>query len=80
MSKLQKKNNRTSDSVRPVPDCEGALRHYEAGRALWQQGDRAGAITEFNSSVSLDPASPAVAALDMINGIMDYYNKDLYNP
>lgn len=57
-----------------------AQRHYELGRLLWKQGKKAEAITEYNKAVADDPESPAATALQMANNIMDFYDKQRYNP
>lgn len=54
--------------------------YYERGKLHWKVGSRAEAITDFNTSVSLNPLSPAKSWLEMANEIMDFYNTDLYNP
>lgn len=57
-----------------------AREHFEKGRKLWQDGKRGEAMTEYNIAISLDPDSPAATALEMANRIMDFYDKDRYNP
>lgn len=85
MSKEQKSSSEehekavAADAVTAEQKAE-ALRHYRLGRSLWQQGRRGEAMTEYNISLSLDPASPAAAALDMANDIMDFFDRNLYNP
>lgn len=59
---------------------ENAGLYYERGKLHWKLGHRAEAITDFNTAVSLDPASPAKSHLEMLTDIMDFYNTDLYNP
>jgi len=54
--------------------------YYTRGKLYWRLGDRAAAMTDFNSAVALDPTSPARIYLNMANDIMDFYNTDLYNP
>lgn len=57
-----------------------AQEHFERGRMLWKQGNRGEAMTEYNTALSLDPDSPAAVALEMAQGIMDFYDKQRYNP
>ena len=78
MSKEQKPTP-SADRITTEQKAE-ALRHYRLGRTLWQQGRRGEAMTEYNISLSLDPGSPAKAALEMANDIMDFFDRDLYNP
>lgn len=37
-------------------------------------------MTEYNTALSIDPDSPAAVALDMARNIMDFYDKQRYNP
>ncbi|MDE5661765.1 MAG: tetratricopeptide repeat protein [Muribaculaceae bacterium] len=53
---------------------------YMLGRISWKRGDKAGAITLFTQAVAIDPASEAAVALEQARTIMDFFNKDLYNP
>ena len=78
MSKGQKEG--VNDNKITAEQKAEALRHYQLGRSLWQQGRRGEAMTEYNISLSLDPGSPAKAALEMANDIMDFFDRDLYNP
>lgn len=57
-----------------------ASNYYERGKLFWRMGNRASAITDFNTALSLDPNSPAATYLKMANDILDFYNHDLYNP
>lgn len=59
---------------------EEARQHYLRGRELWRQGDRGGAITEYNKAVALDPKSPARTALAMANEILDFFDPNQLNP
>lgn len=54
--------------------------YFQRGKLHWKAGRKAEAMTDFNTALSIDPASPAKAYLDMANEIMDFYNTDLYNP
>ena len=57
-----------------------AMEHYERGRALWAEGRRGEAMTEYNESLARYPEGPARTALTIADDIMNFYNKDLYNP
>lgn len=57
---------------------ENAL--IERGLLNWRQGDRAGAINDYNAAIRLNPDSKAVQLRKAVYSILDYYNKDLYNP
>ena len=53
---------------------------YMKGKILWKQGQRTQAMAAYAQSVELNPDSPAAIALQQARQIMDFYNKDLYNP
>ena len=46
----------------------------------WSCGNRALAINDYLAAIKINPESKAVQALKATNEILDYYNKDLYNP
>ena len=50
------------------------------GRIAWKRGDKAGAISRYNEAVALDRYSEASVALQQALDIMNFFNKDLYNP
>ena len=45
-----------------------------------QRGDWKHAIENYNEAIELDPQSPAVEAKQMVENILDFYCKDIYNP
>ena len=57
-----------------------AEEYYQRGNAFRKQGDWQHAIDNYLEAIALDPASPAVQAKEMIDNILNYYNKDMYNP
>ncbi|MBP5777846.1 MAG: tetratricopeptide repeat protein [Prevotella sp.] len=57
-----------------------AQEYYEQGnearkRGLWHE-----AINHYIQAIELDPDSPAVEAKKMLDDIMAFYCKDMYNP
>ena len=60
------------------PDNDEAL--TTRGMQYWSMGDRAKAINDYLAAIRLNPDSKAKMALKATNQILDYYNKDLYNP
>lgn len=50
------------------------------GMLHWSCGHRAEAINDYLAAIRLNPDSKARLALKSVNEILDYYNKDLYNP
>ena len=54
--------------------------YYELGNKYRKEGNWAMAISNYNEAIALDPESPALYAKKMLDDILNYYNKDLYNP
>ena len=50
------------------------------GMRFWGMQKRKAAIDDYLAAIQLNPKSKAVQALKATNEILDYYNKDLYNP
>lgn len=50
------------------------------GMKYWGMQKRSAAINDYLAAIKLNPESRAVMALKAANDILDYYNKDLYNP
>lgn len=50
------------------------------GMKYWGLQKRGAAINDYLAAIRLNPDSKAVEALKAANEILDYYNKDLYNP
>ena len=50
------------------------------GNEYRQRGDWQHAIDCYLEAISLDPNSPAVHAKQMLDNILGYYCKDIYNP
>lgn len=60
------------------PDCEDA--YVIRGMKHWGAGRRSLAINDYLSAIRINPDSRAREALRAANEILDYRNKDLYNP
>ena len=54
--------------------------YYARGNAYRQRGDWQHAIDCYLEAISLVPNSPAVHAKQMLDNILGYYCKDIYNP
>ncbi|MCM1519609.1 MAG: tetratricopeptide repeat protein [Lachnoclostridium sp.] len=54
--------------------------YLKRGKVYWRLGRRAEATTDYATAAELNPASPAVRALENARDIEAFYNKDLYNP
>ena len=50
------------------------------GMKHFGNGQRALAINDYLAALEIDPDCNARLALQSANDILDYYNKDLYNP
>jgi tetratricopeptide (TPR) repeat protein len=57
-----------------------AEEYYQLGNEYRQQGNWQEAINNYMEAIELDPDSPAVEAKKMLEDILNYYNKDMYNP
>ena len=63
-----------------IENQQTAQQWYEQGNALRKQSRWGEAINCYTEAIALDPDSPAVEAKRMLEDIMNYYCKDLYNP
>ncbi|MBR6962820.1 MAG: tetratricopeptide repeat protein [Prevotella sp.] len=57
-----------------------AEEYYQKGNEARKQGLWHEAINCYMEAIRLDPDSPAVAAKQMLDDIMSFYCKDMYNP
>ncbi|MBP3786686.1 MAG: tetratricopeptide repeat protein [Prevotella sp.] len=53
---------------------------YQKGNEARKQSQWHEAINCYIRAIELDPESPAVEAKRMLEDIMAYYHKDMYNP
>ncbi|PTL32873.1 tetratricopeptide repeat protein [Prevotella sp. oral taxon 376] len=53
---------------------------YRKGNEYRRKGDWKHAIDCYLEAVERDPGSPAAEAKKMLDDILNYYNKDAYNP
>jgi len=53
---------------------------YEQGNRARKQGLWHEAINAYIQAIEIDPQSPAVEAKEMLDDIMAFYCKDMYNP
>lgn len=55
--------------------------YLRRGLVLWKLQRHGAAIADYERAVALDgPDSEAAVALEMGRRVMDFYNKDMYNP
>ena len=57
-----------------------ASEYYEQGNEFRRHGQWHEAINSYIKAAELDPDSPAVEAKHMLDDILAYYCKDIYNP
>ena len=57
-----------------------ATAYYLRGNAYRQQGNVRLALNSYLESMELDPDGPAAEAYRHIQELLDFYNKDYYNP
>lgn len=50
------------------------------GMRYWSLSQRGKAISDYLAAIRLNPDSQAKTLLKSANAILDFYNKDLYNP
>lgn len=53
---------------------------YRQGNRYRKEGNWQEAINNYVKAIELDPESPAVEAKKMLDDILAYYCKDIYNP
>lgn len=61
-------------------ESERAALLYLRGSLYMKAGDWQQAMNSFMQSEALDDNGPAAEARQMLSEILDFYNKDLYNP
>lgn len=54
--------------------------YYKLGNEFRQKGNWQEAINNYLEAIKLDPDSPAVEAKRMLDNILDFYCKDMFNP
>ena len=69
---------RLTEYIAEHPESDEAL--TMRGMRYWGLSRRADAINDYLAAIRLNPESRAVQALKATNEILDFYNKDLFNP
>ena len=67
-----------SERIAAKADDEAAL--IERGRLYWALGKRSEAINDYLAARRINPDGDAKQLLKATYEILDFYNKDLYNP
>ena len=74
------------DAASEIIDSKGVNRetlahaYYLRGNAYRQNGNVRMALNSYLESMELDPDGPAAEAYRHIQELLDFYNKDYYNP
>lgn len=53
--------------------------YYERGNAYWKLQDWKNCLDSYMLAVEVNPESPAVEARRMVEEILQFFNKDMYN-
>ncbi|MDR0895869.1 MAG: tetratricopeptide repeat protein [Prevotellaceae bacterium] len=61
-----------------VPPLDEA--YYLRGNAYRKQGNWQQALNNYQHAIEINPQSPADQARRMVMDILNFYNKDIYNP
>ena len=56
-----------------------AEEYYKLGNEYRKKGNWQEALNNYINAIELDPDSPAVEAKKMLDDILNYYCKDIYN-
>lgn len=67
-------------SNQDYPQPMTAEEYYRLGNEHRRKGDWQHAIDCYMEAIALDPNSPAVEAKEMLDNILNFYDKDTYNP
>ncbi|MDE7418880.1 MAG: hypothetical protein K2N35_01575 [Muribaculaceae bacterium] len=67
-----------SERLQSNPEDESAL--IERGRLHWSLGHRSEAINDYLAAQKINPEGNAKELLKATYEILNFYNKDLYNP
>lgn len=57
-----------------------AEEYYRLGNRYRKEGNWQEALNNYIAAIELDPENPAVEAKKMLDDILNYYCKDMYNP
>ncbi len=80
-ARLLLESNKTDEATKLLQSLpKDAETLYLLGRLNWKKGNIAKAISYFEEASILEPGGEATQALEMAREVMDFYNKDMYNP
>ena len=67
-----------NDYIKSNPNDDEA--YTIRGLKYWSINMRKEAINDYHTALKINPESKAKAALALAHSVLDYYNKDLWNP
>ncbi len=70
----------SEDKEQDMTPQASAEQLYQQGNGFRKAGNFSEAINCYIEAIKLDPSSPAVEAKRMLDDIMAFYCKDMYNP
>jgi len=81
------KEGRLDDAIRRITNCIAAATkdtdkselYYLFGNTYRKKGDFHLAMDYYTKAIEENPDTPAVEARKVLQGIMSFYNKDMYN-
>ena len=60
--------------------ADEAHSYYLKGKICMKRSDWSGSLENFRRSAALEPDGPAADSCTMIEEILNFYHKDMYNP
>lgn len=78
VGRLQEALSVINDMIERQPS-EASL-YFMRGKIYWKLGNHSAATGDYARAADIDPASPAVYALEQAREIAGFFNPDLYNP
>ncbi|WP_165157327.1 tetratricopeptide repeat protein [Parabacteroides sp. ZJ-118] len=77
--------NQAEEAIRLLNEClqeqpSSDEAWFLLGKAHYKQGDVRLALNSYLRAMELNPESPAREAYNMAIKVLDFYNKDMYNP
>ena len=64
-----------------IAEAPSGRLYLRRGLLLWRMQKHAAAMADYERAIALDgPDSEAVTVLEMARSVMNFFNKDMYNP
>lgn len=78
MHDIEQEISRLSEQIKENPQDARLL--AERGKLFWRAGRRGEAMSDYTASALIEPEGVGAQLLEYSREILDFYNKDLYNP